>query len=91
MESIQYNAALAITDAIRGTSREKLYRELGLESLRKRQWYRKLCYFFKIYKSQSLVYIIKELIITFPLSVVNIIFLEIHFFHQLPLNGITET
>ena len=35
MESVQYNAALAITGAIRGTSREKLYQELGLESLRK--------------------------------------------------------
>ena len=32
-ESIQYNAALAITGAIRGTSREKLYHEFGLESL----------------------------------------------------------
>ena len=28
MESIQYNAALAITGTIRGTSREKLYQEL---------------------------------------------------------------
>ena len=34
MESIQYNAALAITGAIRGTSREKLYQELGLDSLK---------------------------------------------------------
>ena len=50
MESIQYNAALAIADTIRGTSREKLYQELGLKSLRKRRWYRKLCYFFKIFK-----------------------------------------
>ena len=50
MESIQYNAALAITGTVRGTSREKLYQELGLESLRKRRWYRKLCYFFKIFK-----------------------------------------
>ena len=32
-EYIQYNAALALTGAIRGTSREKLYQELGLESL----------------------------------------------------------
>ena len=48
LESIQYNAALAITGAIRGTSREKLYQELGLESLQKRRWYRKLCHFFKI-------------------------------------------
>ena len=31
MESVQYNAALAITGAIRGTSRENLYQELGLE------------------------------------------------------------
>ena len=33
METIQYNAALAITGAIRGSSREKLYQELGLETL----------------------------------------------------------
>ena len=33
LESIQYNTALAITGAIRGTSSEKLYQELGLESL----------------------------------------------------------
>ena len=35
IESVQYNSALAITGAIRGTSKEKLYRELGLESLKK--------------------------------------------------------
>ena len=29
LESIQYNAALAMTGAIRGTSSEKLYQELG--------------------------------------------------------------
>ena len=28
--SIQYNAALTITGAVRGTSKEKLYNELGL-------------------------------------------------------------
>ena len=33
LESLQYNAALAITGATRGTSKEKLYNELGLESL----------------------------------------------------------
>ena len=44
LESIQYNAALAITGAIRGTSREKIYSELGLESLQDRRWYRKLCF-----------------------------------------------
>ena len=29
LKSIQYNVALAITGAIRGTSREKIYSELG--------------------------------------------------------------
>ena len=43
LESIQYNACLALTGAIRGTSKEKIYQELGLESLQIRRWYRKLC------------------------------------------------
>ena len=33
LESVQYKAALAITGATQGTSREKIYQELGLESL----------------------------------------------------------
>ena len=33
IERIQYNASLAITGAIKGTSRPKLYTEIGLESL----------------------------------------------------------
>ena len=33
LESIQYNAVFAITEASRGTSSEKLYQKLGLESL----------------------------------------------------------
>ena len=41
LESAQYNAALAITGAIRGTDTEKLYQELGLESLRNRLKLRK--------------------------------------------------
>ena len=42
LESVQYNATLAITGAIRGSSRKKLYQELGLVSLKSRRWYRKL-------------------------------------------------
>ena len=53
LESIQYNACLAITGAIRGTSKEKLYQEIGLESLQLRCWYRKLGMFYKIFKSKS--------------------------------------
>ena len=48
IESIQYNAALAITGTIRGSSREKLYQELGLESLHDRRWHRKLCFYYQI-------------------------------------------
>ena len=33
LEPIQYNAALAVTGAIRGSSKEKLYQKLGFESL----------------------------------------------------------
>ena len=44
IESVQYNAALAITDAIRGNSKEKLYQELGFESLKDRRWFRRLSY-----------------------------------------------
>ena len=43
-----YNAVLAITGAIRGTSQIKLQKELGLESLRFRRWFRRLCTFSKI-------------------------------------------
>ena len=56
IESVQYNAALAITGAVRDTSREKLYQERRLESLCKRKWYRKLCYIFKIFTGQSIQY-----------------------------------
>ena len=48
LESIQYNAALAITGAIQGTSKVKLYKELGLEFLKSRRWFRRLCTFYKI-------------------------------------------
>ena len=50
MKSIQYNACLAITQTFQGTSREKIYQELGLESLQLRCWYRKLCPFHKFSK-----------------------------------------
>ena len=54
---IQNRACLRITGAIRGTSREKIYQELGLESLQSRRWYRKLAMFYKIYKNKSPFYL----------------------------------
>ena len=61
LESVQYNACLAITGAIRGTSREKLYQELGLESLERRRWFRKLCSFYKIFRNENPRYLFKEI------------------------------
>ena len=57
IESIQYNAALAITGAIRGTSKDKLYKELGLEHLSSRRWFKRLCLFHKIYHKKSPEYL----------------------------------
>ena len=59
IESVQYNASLAITGAIKGTSRLKLYNEIGLESLKFRRWFR--CTFYKI-KSTGLPSYLFELI-----------------------------
>ena len=59
LESIQYNACLAITGTIRGTSKEKLYQEIRLASLQLRRWYRKLGMFYKISKSKSPKYLFK--------------------------------
>ena len=42
IKSVQYNATLAITGALKGASQMKLYNELGLESLKSRRWSRKL-------------------------------------------------
>ena len=57
MKTIQYNAALAITSAVRGSYKKKIYQELGLETLQKRRLRRKLCCFYKILKSQSPEYL----------------------------------
>ena len=57
LESLQYNAALAITGAIRGSSTEKLYDELGLKSLKSRRWYRKMIFLYKVLKNESPKYL----------------------------------
>ena len=44
IESAQYNAALAITGTIRGTSKEKLYQELGFEIMKERRSFRRLIF-----------------------------------------------
>ena len=57
IESVQYKAALAITGAIQGTSREKNY-QLGLESLKSRRWYKHLCCTYKIMTEKAPNYLI---------------------------------
>ena len=58
LESIQYKVALAITGAIHGTSRDRIYAELGLESLKDRRWYKRLSCMFKIMNEQAPNYLI---------------------------------
>ena len=54
LEAVQSNACLAITDAIRATTRERLYRERGLETLNDRRWSCKFFFFIKLSKDFSL-------------------------------------
>ena len=58
IERRKYNASLAITGAIKGTSHAKLYKELGLESLRFRRSFRRLCRFLKIKTSGKPEYLL---------------------------------
>ena len=62
IESAQYNAALAITGTIRGTSKEKLYEELGFETMKDRRWFRRLCCFYKILNNQTPGYLYSLLV-----------------------------
>ena len=55
VQSVQYNAALAMTVVIRGANTEKLYQELGLESLQNRRKLRSL--FYKLYKDHTPPYL----------------------------------
>ena len=47
LESVRYDATLAITEAICGTSQVKLHVKVGLEFLKARGCFRWLCYFHK--------------------------------------------
>ena len=53
-ESVKYNASLAATGYFRGTSRDKLYSKLGLESLADMWFYRRLIAFYKIINKKDL-------------------------------------
>ena len=57
LERIQYHAALAITGAWKGTNLNKIYEELGWESLTDRRWSRRLFHFYKIYNNLTPPYL----------------------------------
>ena len=57
LEKIEYNVCIAKTGAIHGTLKKKIYQELGLESLERRRWFRKLCFLLKNLKNKSLKYV----------------------------------
>ena len=58
LESVQYKVALAITGAIQSTSRDKIYHELGLETLKSKRWYKHLSCLFKIMNEEAPNYLI---------------------------------
>ena len=45
IEQVQYKAALIVSGCWQGTNREKLYDELGWESLSERRWCRRMTMF----------------------------------------------
>ena len=53
------NVCIAITGGISGTLKEKIYQELGLESFENGRWFRKLCFFYKILKTKSPIYLFR--------------------------------
>ena len=61
LERTQYSAALAVTGAWRGTSRQRLFEELGWESLYKRRWYRRICHFFSLKETRRPAYLFDEI------------------------------
>ena len=86
LEAVQYNAALAITGAIKGTSREKLYQELGLEYLQQRRWMRRLYLFYKVIPIKLTAYIY-DFIPSVSQSQRYPNTLKTHFFLALSVNG----
>ena len=52
LESSQYQASLAVSGAWKGTSQDKIYNELGWETLDERRMFRRLVLFYKIMTNQ---------------------------------------
>ena len=61
IEQVQYGAARVITGAWKGTSREKLYKNLGWISLNERRVMRKLCIFYETIDTKFPYYLYKTI------------------------------
>ena len=48
LESVQYKAGLIVSGCWKGTNHDKLYKELGWESLYQRRHFRRMCLYYKI-------------------------------------------
>ena len=66
LESVQYRAALIVTGCWKGTSRAKLYADLGWESLSDRRHFRRLSMFYRIKNGLSPPYLAERVRVTAP-------------------------
>ena len=57
IEKVQYKAGFVVSGCWQGTSQDKLFNELGWESLSDRRWYRRLCLFYKIINHDTSQYL----------------------------------
>ena len=60
IEQVQYKAALIVTGCWQGTSRVKLYDELGWESLADRRWGRRMTLYYKIVNGHTPAYLFEH-------------------------------
>ena len=61
LEQVQYNAALVVTGARKATRRQRIFDELGWETLYDRRQYRRLCHFFSLSKSKAPDYLLQDI------------------------------
>ena len=54
---VQYNAMLVITGSKKDASRDRIYREFGLEPLAERRWSHEIFFFHKITDCQMVFYL----------------------------------
>ena len=73
VESVQYEAACVVSGAWRGTSRDKLYKDLGWESLYHRRNSRRLTMFYEISETKFPIYLSKIITLCEPKNSIRLI------------------